>query len=273
MLAHQLDALNTKRRVLSDDAYKRAFSQVEARPTNGVQPLVVFAGDDETHPGVVGIVAGRLQDHFQRPSFAYTVEDGVAQASGRSPAPFDLAAMLASCDDLLIRHGGHARAAAFTAETRHLPALLERLCAHAEQALEATAAATPRPTLEIDGQVSLHAVTPEHVRWIERLQPFGAANPPPLLLSEDVLVSSTRRMGAGKLHLRLNVGPRHPDWRSPDWPAVAWRQGHAAVSAGQSVDLVWSLRRDWHRKPELEVHDLSLRQKNAPPAGELSRSD
>ena len=260
-LAAQLDDLNRKRRKLSDQAYQRALDQIEsltAKTANREPPLVLFAGDEETHPGVVGIIAGRLVDQFERPAFAYSLRNGVAQASGRSPAPFDLAAMLADCGDLLLRHGGHARAAAFSAETSHLPALLERLNRAAEDQLEAVAGPTPEPTLEIDGQVALDAISPDHVYWIERLKPFGAGNPPPLFLSTNVEVAAVRVMGKDKSHLRLRLAPRHPNWREPEWPAVAWRKANAPIRPNQRIDIAWTLRRDRTNNFELEIQDLAI---------------
>lgn len=281
-LAARLERLNRKRRQLSDQAWTNAQEEIEsqsvgssdqciamagdrplerteARSVDGALPLVLFAGSGDAHPGVIGIVAGRMQDRYQRPCFALSIEQDVAQASGRAPAPYDLAAMLAECSDLLLRHGGHARAAAFTAETRRLPALLERLNACAEASLSRSDAPPPLPSLKIDGQVSLHTVAPGHVHWIERLQPFGAANPVPCFVSEDVVIESLARIGADKSHLRLRVAPRHPSWRAGDWPAVAFRQGSAPLHAGQRVDLVWSLRRNRNRTPELEIHDFAPR--------------
>lgn len=256
-LAAQLDALNMRRRQLSDQAFARALLQVESLTASGEPPLVLFAGDDQIHPGVVGIIAGRLVDRFERPAFAYSIENGVARASGRSPAPFNLAQMLAECDDLLLRHGGHARAAAFTAETRQLPQLLQRLNAAAEAHLNDSSAPAPEPTLEVDGRVQLEAVAPEHIHWIERLEPFGAANPPPLFLSTNVKVASTRLMGKDKTHLRLQLAPRHPNWRAPQWPAVAWRMGRAQVRPGDRIDIVWTPSRDRNNRPELEIQDLA----------------
>ena len=255
--AKQLDELNRRRRQLSDQAFQRALSQVERQSPNGAQPLILFAGDEHTHPGVVGIIAGRLVDRFHRPAFAYSVDNGVAQASGRAPAPYDLAAMLANCSDLLLRHGGHARAAAFSAETQHLPALLERLHQTAEASLHAASAAPPEPALEIDGRVPLDALHPDHVRWINRLAPFGAANPTPLFLSENIKVAEARTLGKDHAHLRLKLAPRHPAWRAPHWPAVAWRQGQTPIHPGQHIDIVWTLRRDRNHRPELEIQDLS----------------
>ena len=282
-LAAQLDDLNTKRRQLSDEAFHRALQQVEslAQHARGAQhsqhsqhargaqhsqsapnaqlPLVLLAGDDQTLKGVVGIVAGRLADRFQRPAFAYTHHNGVAQASGRGPAPFDLAAMLNDAQDLLLRHGGHARAAAFTAETQHLPQLLQRLNQSAEATLERTNAPAPEPTLEIDGKVSLAAVTPAHIHWINRLAPFGAANPPPTFLSTNIQVTESRIIGKDKTHLRLSLTPRHPSWRKKTWPAIAWRQAESAKHAppGAQIDIVWTIRQDRNNRPELEIQDLA----------------
>ncbi len=260
-LAGRLDDLNRKRRKLSDQAYQRALDQIEsltAKNANGEPPLVLFAGDKETHPGVVGIIAGRLVDQFERPAFAYSLRNGIAQASGRSPAPFDLAAMLADCADLLLRHGGHARAAAFSAESGKLPALLERLHQAAEAQLDVVAGPTPEPALEIDGQVALDAISPDHVYWIERLKPFGAGNPPPLFLSTNVEVAAVRVMGKDKSHLRLRLAPRHPDWRDPNWPAVAWRKAGAPIRPNQRIDIAWTLRRDRTNNFELEIQDLAI---------------
>lgn len=273
-LAAELDALNKRRRTLSDQAFARALQQVEALSAGGEPPLVLFAGDDQTHPGVVGIIAGRLVDRFERPAFAYSIENsadnsadnsvegGLARASGRSPAPFDLARMLADCGDLLLRHGGHARAAAFTAETRNLPQLLVRLNQAAEAHLNDSAAPAPQPTLEIDGKVQLEAVVPEHIRWIERLEPFGAANPAPLFLSTNVEIASAHPMGKDNTHIRLQLAPRHPNWRAPTWPAVAWRMGrlaHAHARPGDRIDIIWTPRRDRRGASELEIQDLAPR--------------
>ena len=281
-LAAELDELNTKRRQHSDEAFNRALQQVEAlaqhaqNTPNAQLPLVLLAGDDQTLQGVIGIVAGRLADRYQRPAFAYTHDDNIAHASGRGPAPFDLAAMLNDADDLLLRHGGHARAAAFTAETQHLPQLLQRLNQSAEATLENTATPaigedglpsaqqdgrtwSPQPTLEIDGKVSLAAVTPAHIHWLNRLAPFGAANPPPTFLSTNIHVAESRRIGKDKSHLRLTLTPRHPEWRTRTWPAIAWRQAESAQHAapGAQIDIVWTIRQDRNNRPELEIQDLA----------------
>ena len=249
-LAARLDQLNSRRRRLSDDAWRRAQEQVErTRADYGDVPALVSAGDAETPPGIIGIVAGRLADRYQRPAFAYAVRDGLAQASARSRAGFDFAAALAECSDLLVRHGGHEMAAGFTVEAANLALLCERLNALAEAAIfDRADAGDGEPLLEIDAQVPFDLVTDATADWIARLAPFGAGNPAPVFLSLDAPVSEVRRFGRnGKPHLGLRLGR---------WDAVGWRMGDREAGLAQRIDAVWSFRRSQSGATELELQDF-----------------
>ena len=248
-LAGQLDSLNSRRRRLSDDAWQRAQEQVErTRAEHGDVPALVSAGDAETPPGIVGIVAGRLADRYQRPAFAYAVRGGLAQASARSRAGFDFASALADCTDLLVRHGGHAMAAGFTVETANLEPLCKRLSDLAESAVFDRDDAPAEPLLEIDAQVPLERVTQKTAEWIARLAPFGAGNPAPVFLSLGAPVSDVRRFGRnGKSHLGFRLGR---------WNAVGWRMGDREAALAQRIDAVWSFRRSQSGETELELKDF-----------------
>ena len=248
-LAGQLDSLNSRRRRLSDDAWQRAQEQVErTRAEHGDVPALVSAGDAETPPGIVGIVAGRLADRYQRPAFAYAVRGGLAQASARSRAGFDFASALADCTDLLVRHGGHAMAAGFTVETANLAPLCERLSELAESTVFDREDAPAEPLLEIDAQVPLERVTQKTAEWIARLAPFGAGNPAPVFLSLGAPVSDVRRFGRnGKSHLGFRLGR---------WNAVGWRMGDREAALAQRIDAVWSFRRSQSGETELELKDF-----------------
>ena len=247
----ELEQLNIERRRISDAAWKRAQAQVErTRGKHGDVPALVSAGDEETPPGIVGIVAGRLVDRYQRPAFAYSVHDELARASARSRAGFDFAAALADCADLLVKHGGHEMAAGFTVKVANLAPLCKRLNALAEAAIfDREDAGDGEPLLEIDAQVPLERVTEETADWIARLAPFGAGNPAPVFLSLDVPVSAVRRFGRnGQPHLGLRLDRR--------WDAVGWRMGHREGEIGSRIDAVWNFRRDQSGAPELELQDF-----------------
>jgi len=252
-LAGRLNTLNDQRRRLTDEAMSSAQSQIERQlDPAGQAPLVLFVGGEELHHGIVGIVAGRLADQWSRPAFAWSLVDGEARASGRSAAGFDLVRMLDGARELLIRGGGHAMAAGFSALPQHLGALVERFNESAQSQLDAGDAgawAALEGRTEIDAQVPLTALTPGVVHWIERLAPFGEGNPAPVFLSNGVNVRGVKTVGQDGAHLRLDLD---------GWPAIGWRLGNAAAAVQSQADLVWRLRRGLRGRPELEILDLSV---------------
>ena len=248
-LAAELDSLNRERRAISDAAWQRAAEQIEqTRAEHGDVPPVVFAGDDETPAGVVGIIAGRLADRYQRPAFAYSISDGIAVGSARSRPGFHLAEALERCSDLLTRHGGHAMAAGFTVDAGRIPELFERLADLAEAAIFDDDSAG-EAVLPVDAQVPLERVTERTAAWVDRLEPFGAGNPAPAFLSRGVRPQGARRFGReGRPHLSARLGM---------WDAIGWRMGGQAGAFGGELDVVWSFRRNQRGERELEIRDFA----------------
>ena len=252
-LAGRLESLNDERRRLTADAMSDAEQQIRRQlDPSGQAPLVLFVGGEAIHHGIVGIVAGRLADQWSRPAFVWSVIDDEARASGRSAAGFDLVQMLDSARDLLVRGGGHAKAAGFSAEPSQLGPLMARLNEAAQAQLdagEAGAWAALKGQMDIDAQVPLSAVTRQTVSWIERLAPFGEGNPAPTFLSNGVGVRQAKTVGADNAHLRLDLD---------GWSAIGWRLGQAAPDIGSQLDIVWKLRRGLRGQPELEIIDLAV---------------
>ncbi len=252
-LAGRLESLNDERRRLTADAMSDAEQQIRRQlDPSGQAPLVLFVGGEDIHHGIVGIVAGRLADQWSRPAFVWSVIDNEARASGRSAAGFNLVRMLDSARDLLVRGGGHARAAGFSAEPSQLGPLMARLNEAAQHQLdagEAGAWAALEGRMNIDAQVPLSAVTRQTVGWIERLAPFGEGNPAPTFLSNQVAVRQAKTVGADGAHLRLDL---------EGWSAIGWRLGQAAAEVKSQVDIVWRLRRGLRGHPELEIIDLAV---------------
>src|SRR5205807_5535789 len=132
------------------------------------------------HVGLIGIVAGRLAETFARPVLLLASRgdgDGrLAQGSGRSVRGFRLHEALQACGDLLLSHGGHATAAGFKLSHGNLPAFRERFC---EVAARQFAESPPTPTLEIDAEGPLSALTPGLADALTRREPHGSGNPQP----------------------------------------------------------------------------------------------
>ena len=180
-LAGRLESLNDERRRLTADAMSDAEQQIRRQlDPSGQAPLVLFVGGEDIHHGIVGIVAGRLADQWSRPAFVWSVIDNEARASGRSAAGFNLVRMLDSARDLLVRGGGHARAAGFSAEPSQLGPLMARLNEAAQHQLdagEAGAWAALEGRMNIDAQVPLSARHPSDRRLDRAPRPLWRRQP------------------------------------------------------------------------------------------------
>jgi single-stranded-DNA-specific exonuclease len=150
---------------------------------------------------VLGIVASRMVERFQRPTLLIALEGDRGRGSGRSLAGFDLVQVLDGCSDLLVAHGGHALAAGLTVTRDRLPALRERFERLVRERME-PGRFTRR--LEVDSEVTLGECDDSLVDWIERLAPHGLGNAEPVFRVVHAEVQSASAVGGGK-HLRLSV--------------------------------------------------------------------
>jgi single-stranded-DNA-specific exonuclease len=200
-LAQGLDAANRERQMILDQTLADALAQVDAlvRAGGSVPAGLVVAGEG-WHPGVVGLVAGRLVEAYARPAVAIALSDGRGRGSARSVPGFDLIEALGGCAAHLAGYGGHTMAAGLAIETPAVPAF--RTC-FAERAAAVLAARPPEP-MQVDAEVSLADVTPALVAEFERLAPFGAGNPSPVLAVRNVRPVARRLMGDGA-HLGIGV--------------------------------------------------------------------
>jgi single-stranded-DNA-specific exonuclease len=199
-IARHLDALNAERREIEARVLAQAIDQVESGDRSA--PLVFVAGEG-WHPGVIGIVASRLKERYNRPACVVAVADGVGKGSGRSVPGMALgpAVIAARQAGLLINGGGHAMAAGFTVETTRLAPLRDFLTARAVEALGEDGLV---PELGIDGVLAAGAATPEFAQLVERLGPFGAGNAEPRFALANLRV--VRADVVGGAHVRCILG-------------------------------------------------------------------
>jgi single-stranded-DNA-specific exonuclease len=175
-LARQLDLYNEERRALESEVQEAATRQAEAQAADN--PHLLFLAGAGWHPGVIGIVAGRLKERYQRPVCVIALEDGVGKASGRSVAGLHLgqAVIAAREAGLVLKGGGHAMAAGFEVREDMLGALQAFIAARFKDDLDGTPL---MPTLLIDGALQGRAASPELIASLDRLAPFGAGNAEP----------------------------------------------------------------------------------------------
>lgn len=197
-LAERLDRLNTERRDIEAAVLAQAEAQVAARGADG--PLV-WAAAEGWHPGVVGIVAARLKETFNRPALVIGLAGGEGKGSGRSVPGVDLGAAIARLarEGLITRGGGHRMAAGVSLTEAQLDPAMDRL---ATLLANAGAGGEPPRALRLDGVAVPAAVSVALAESIAAAGPYGAAAPAPRLAVTGRL-AGVRPIGTGHLALSL----------------------------------------------------------------------
>ena len=234
MLAQQLDDQNRKRQEITQQTQKDAIRQAEEF---GVDEIL-FAFSNEYNPGIVGLAASRLVDSFYRPAIVGydDVEHGVTRASCRSIPEFHITQALDQCQDLLVRHGGHALAAGFTVKNENRPELIRRLHEIAKKELSGK---DLKPALRADLDIPLFELRPDFLPYLDMLQPTGQANPEAVFVSRNLKVLHSKKVGSEGQHLRLTVS----DGRIT-YDGIAFRQGYRGDNFPARVDLMYVFERN-----------------------------
>ena len=201
-LADSLEELNRERQAVEGRILREAIAQVESWPeAERARRAYVVAGED-WHVGVIGIVASRLVERFNRPVVLIAGGEGDWKGSGRSIAAFDLHGGLAACSGLLERWGGHRAAAGLSIKPENVPVFAAAFAEHARGLLVED---DLRPLTHVDAVVPRgRGLTLELCAELGRLAPFGLGNPAVTLLAPGCELGELATVGEGK-HLRFRV--------------------------------------------------------------------
>ena len=217
-LAEELDALNAERRTIEKEAFDEAVRLIERESNFDPEAPVLVVAREGWHPGVVGIVAGRLRERYRRPAVVIGLDPvtGIGKGSGRSQPGVNLGrAIQAAFDEgLLMAGGGHAMAAGLTMRASALPELRAFL---AQRLVEESDAATAADALEIDALIAPGGADRALLDEFRRLEPFGPGAPEPMFAAAGVQVVEASALRGG--HVRCTLA----DGAGGKLRAVAWR--------------------------------------------------
>jgi single-stranded-DNA-specific exonuclease len=202
LFANQLDGLNHRRKLLTDQVYQGVISKIEQDPSLLNTAALVLA-----HPswptGILGIVASRLVDRFGIPTLLFNIQDGIrAIGSARSVEGVNIKDAIAAQSDLLLGFGGHAGAAGLSLHAENIPDFRVGI---SKTIRRMTAGKDLTQKLVIDGFLTLPELSIALLDDIEQLAPFGAGNPPLVLASKDLRIINTTRIGITREHMKIVV--------------------------------------------------------------------
>ncbi len=199
-LARRLNDLNGKRQKIEESVYNEATGMLGEMDT--ALGAIVLASEG-WHVGVVGIVASKLAERYNKPAIVLSIENGTAKGSGRSIPQFDLHRGLSGCMDVLKRFGGHKQAAGLSLDVEKIGEFRERLSRTVTDTLSEEDLV---PVLSIDAAVNIADISIELVEELAKLEPFGCSNGEPVLGAKGLEVVQPRIVGNNhlKMHLRQN---------------------------------------------------------------------
>ena len=199
-LAQKLDSINAKRKEREAEILKEIAELIEKNPEILLERVLIFVGKG-WHFGVTGIVASRLEEQYGKPCFMVSVdEEGFGHGSARSFGEFHVFKSLTACADVLEKFGGHPAAGGFTLKEENIPEFRRLLLEYAKENHP------DMPFMEVHAVCPLQPeyMLPEAVQSLETLAPFGAENPEPVFLAENVRIQNMQLLNSGT-HTRLTV--------------------------------------------------------------------
>ena len=251
VLALRLDEFNAARKDIEAAVLREAIEYVETK----VDPddPVIFAIGKDWHPGVIGIVAGRLRERYDRPACVVALDGGMAKGSGRSMAGIDLGRAVLGAREAghLFNGGGHAMAAGFTVTEDKIQGFIAYVQDEVRRQLQGERLL---PSLSLDGALAVSAVTSELIEELACVAPFGSGNEEPRFAVVDAQIAKADIVGSG--HVRCFLSGRS----GGRLKAIAFNcadsdLGHLLLTAaGRRLHLAGTIRADtWQGRTEAQL--------------------
>jgi single-stranded-DNA-specific exonuclease len=259
-IAAQLDLLNAERKEVEKQVLDEAVERIEHETNLDPDAPVILVSGDGWHPGVIGIVAGRLRERYRKPVMVIGIDRpaNVGKGSGRSQTGYNLGRAVQGAYEagLLLSGGGHAMAAGLSVRPELIPelrAFLEEKLSHEREEAEAA------DLFDIDALVSAGGAGRALYDDFQRLTPFGPGNPEPVFAAAGLRVDQSSSLKGG--HVRCTL----TDERGGKLRAVAWRAGDTEIGKtllqrGALVHVAGRLKADdWNGRNgvELEIDDAA----------------
>jgi single-stranded-DNA-specific exonuclease len=253
-IARILETENRMRRNIDDITCQQAIELVESSCELDESRILVLAQED-WHPGVIGIVASRIMEKFNRPTILISIKDGVGKGSARSTLNFDMYAALNSVNHLLENFGGHKFAAGLTIRKENIAELREQL---ERISLEQIKSEAMIPSLDIESELAMRDIDAQFLKWLKRLSPYGPQNMRPVFVTRDVEIVGQISI-VGNNHLKIKV---KKDGIVID--AIAYNFGEAKYSMKpnkQRIDVAYVIEENtWNGQTtiQMRIKDINI---------------
>ncbi len=236
--ACELNDINKERQEIERGVLENAIKQVEDENLNNYPCIVVY--DPSWHPGVVGIIAGKLSREYHKPVIVFgEIDDGFTKGSGRSVQGIDLVECLSSCSDILGSWGGHPMAVGVSVKEGFVSEFRKRISDTIHEKYGMDIDFTPRISINLTLDAS--DVCLELLDELELMHPFGEGNREPIFALKNIVLSKPVEVFGAAQNYRFQIPLGDSGWIS----AVAWKGGDKLPPVGKPIDL--AIKLGWNR--------------------------
>jgi single-stranded-DNA-specific exonuclease len=250
--ARSINLVNDERKDIDSFSTQEAIVMVEALQASENPPKINILFKPDWHKGILGIVAARCIEKYNRPTIILTQNNGVATGSARSIAGFDMYEALHSCKDLLIDFGGHQQAAGLKIEIENIPLFNQKM-----QEIATTLLTKEQliPLLEIDLKIDLEQITPKFFRILKQFAPFGPYNMRPVFVTTNLTVDYIKVLKEKHLSFRVKSDKTY-------FNAIAFGlvDYHTQLMEAKSIDLCYTIEENFFQgKTNLQLRAKDLK--------------
>lgn len=256
-IARVLENENLERRKIDEMTFSHAIELFNETIDLETERAIVLH-DDNWHPGVIGIVASRMVERFNRPAIMLSTIDGLAKGSARSIPGFNIYEALEQCEDLLVQFGGHKAAAGLALEIENIPIFRKKFN---EILREKLTDEDLVQEIKANIKISLSEITPKFVRILDQFSPFGPGNMRPVFIAEDVeIVSQPRKVGVN--HIVVSLRQNDTD---KIFDSIGFNLGHFVPLIDKDknlIDIIFTIEqvsRDGRTYPQLRLKDIKIK--------------
>lgn len=255
ILALELEESNTERQKVTQEIVDEVKVLAESMFKD---KKFIFVAKEHFPIGVVGLVAGKIVQHFNKPTAIFQKNESESKGSFRSIPQINIIETIGECKELLVRYGGHSQAAGVSVKNENLEKFHDKMNELIEKKLEDTDLALE---IKIDGKVGASDVDFALVDDLEKLMPFGEGNTEPILAMRNLIVQEKRVLGNGEKHIKLFLMPT--DGSPKVFEAVSFNgfEKYKHVIAGSKVDIACNVQKDqWNgnKKIQLMIVDIKV---------------
>jgi single-stranded-DNA-specific exonuclease len=258
-LAKDINQSNSTRQNLTERIIEEAKKRIDKKLSRKDSKLI-FEGSPDWPAGLVGLIASKISDQYQRPTIIYHDLDSIISGSCRSRGSFNVLGMLKHSSDCLHSFGGHEKAAGFRIKRANLKKFKNALIKFVEDKLRGEDLI---PVLDVDAELSLEDINWRNYDQIQQFAPFGKDNPEPRFLVKNAEINDLRLVGNSNKHLKMDLMIfNEQSKQGKRIKAIAFNLGewHNTLNRGDSVNAVFELiANEWNGNRDLEMKIIDLK--------------